>query len=256
MTLQGQIVGTPGYMSPEQICGMSVDARSDLFSLGCLLYAMLSGESPFRRPSDMATLQAAVTDPPPSIGEKLPHLPTPVAELIERLLQKNPDARPCQLGGRGRRNEASSASERRRFADRGFRKSRRSKATASAAARLERAAGASTIVAAGDRGLMGSPGGILPFRPRLLGTRKMCNRFPEASNRRPPPCPLPDPIKIGVLLSLSGVMGASERPLLDAVEFAVNEINDSGGLLGGRRIQIVTEDCHSKGPTSPPTPKS
>ena len=68
--------------------------RSDLFSLGCLLYAMLAGESPFRRSTDMGTLQAVVTDPSPSIEEKLPHLPAPIARLLAQLLEKEPDARP------------------------------------------------------------------------------------------------------------------------------------------------------------------
>ena len=62
------IVGTAGYMAPEQVRGEEVDARADLFALGVMLYEMLAGAAPFKRASVFETLQAILTFEPPDIG--------------------------------------------------------------------------------------------------------------------------------------------------------------------------------------------
>ena len=73
LTMPGAMVGTSGYMSPEQIKGGQLDAPSDIFSLGCVLYEMLTGERPFRRATAAETM-AAVLDasPPPLVGSQAP----------------------------------------------------------------------------------------------------------------------------------------------------------------------------------------
>jgi len=71
-TRTGVTLGTHGYMSPEQVAGEEVDARTDIFSLGCVLQEMLTGESPFRRSSATATLAATLSDPAPPLGPGVP----------------------------------------------------------------------------------------------------------------------------------------------------------------------------------------
>ncbi len=94
-TKSGMIVGTPAFMSPEQARGDRIDARSDLFSLGGVLYFMATGVRPFQADNTIALLTAlAICDPRPphEIGPALPHS---LSGLIMRLLDKNPDRRPA-----------------------------------------------------------------------------------------------------------------------------------------------------------------
>jgi len=92
-TKTGVVLGTPSYMSPEQLSGKHVDGRSDLFSLGAMLYEMLTGVRPFRGDS-MATLMFQIANEPhPDIREHKPDLPESVAVLINKLLAKEAEAR-------------------------------------------------------------------------------------------------------------------------------------------------------------------
>ncbi len=94
-TMSGNIVGTPAYMSPEQARGDRIDARSDLFSLGGVLYFLASGKLPFQADSVMGMLTAlAVADPKP-IRELNPRLPREAADLIMQLLAKKVERRPA-----------------------------------------------------------------------------------------------------------------------------------------------------------------
>ena len=93
LTRWGIIAGTPQYMSPEQARGEPLDARSDLFSLGCVLYEMASGVSPFRADSTMATLRRLIDDPPPAISSLNPELPSWFVGIVDRLLEKDPARR-------------------------------------------------------------------------------------------------------------------------------------------------------------------
>lgn len=93
MTRSGVITGTPQYMSPEQARGESLDHRSDLFSLGSVLYAMCTGHSPFRAESTLGVLRRISDDPPRPVREINPDVPDWLAAIIDRLLAKNPDER-------------------------------------------------------------------------------------------------------------------------------------------------------------------
>jgi tetratricopeptide (TPR) repeat protein/tRNA A-37 threonylcarbamoyl transferase component Bud32 len=93
LTQSGLSVGSPAFMSPEQAGGDPVDGRSDLYSLGCVLYTMLAGEPPFVRPTAQATITAQLADPPPSIRDVRPEVPKGVDEIILTALQKSPDDR-------------------------------------------------------------------------------------------------------------------------------------------------------------------
>ncbi len=90
LTRTGVITGTPFYMSPEQARGGAIDTRSDLFSLGSVLYFMLTGHSPFRTRGAMAVLNRICVENPRPIQEINPLVPWEVSELVERLLAKLP----------------------------------------------------------------------------------------------------------------------------------------------------------------------
>lgn len=94
LTQQGLVVGTAGYMSPEQARGHAIDARSDLYSLGCLLYEMATGRIPLEGPDPLATLMATMLDKPQPPLVHNPAIPTPLSDLIMKLLAKHPDERP------------------------------------------------------------------------------------------------------------------------------------------------------------------
>src|SRR5262249_17296913 len=90
LTQAGMVAGTPQYMSPEQAEGKFVDVRSDLFSLGSVLYAMCAGEPPFRGGTTQAVLRRVVEDAPPSLREANPEVPDWLAEVIAKLHAKSP----------------------------------------------------------------------------------------------------------------------------------------------------------------------
>jgi serine/threonine-protein kinase len=88
-TKTGVVLGTPSYMSPEQLSGKHVDGRSDIFSLGVMLYEMLTGVRPFRGDS-MATLMFQIANEPhPDVREHRQELPASIAELIDHMLTKD-----------------------------------------------------------------------------------------------------------------------------------------------------------------------
>lgn len=93
ITRTGLIAGTPQYMSPEQIRGEALDARSDLFSLGSVLYTMATGRAPFRAESTYGVLRRITDDAPRSICDLNPQIPEWLSLLIGRLLAKPRDAR-------------------------------------------------------------------------------------------------------------------------------------------------------------------
>ena len=93
MTRSGVIAGTPQYMSPEQACGDNVDARSDLFSLGSVMYAMCTGRPPFRAESSYGILRRITDTEPRAIREVNPNIPEWLERIIQRLLAKSLDDR-------------------------------------------------------------------------------------------------------------------------------------------------------------------
>jgi serine/threonine protein kinase len=93
VTQHGTIVGTMPYMSPEQVEGRSVDARSDLFSLGVIFYELLTGDRPFQAASSAALMSAILRDTPLEIASRRADLPESLVRLVGRCLEKRPEDR-------------------------------------------------------------------------------------------------------------------------------------------------------------------
>jgi serine/threonine protein kinase len=94
LTRSGMLAGTPQFMSPEQIRGERLDQRSDLFSLGSVLYAMCTGHPPFRAESSYAVMRRITDDTPRSIREINPNIPDWLERLVGKLMAKRVDQRP------------------------------------------------------------------------------------------------------------------------------------------------------------------
>jgi serine/threonine protein kinase len=93
LTVTGSLLGTPSYMSPEQARGGKIDGRSDLFSVGCILYEMVAGQRAFRGESITALLFKIITEDPPSLRELDPTVSDAMLRIIGKALSKAPETR-------------------------------------------------------------------------------------------------------------------------------------------------------------------
>jgi serine/threonine protein kinase len=94
ITHAGKILGTPAYMAPEQAAGNPIDGRADLFSLGCVMYQMTTGEMPFKASNLMGILTALATHQPPAPWSLNKDVPAVLSNLVVNLLAKDPRGRP------------------------------------------------------------------------------------------------------------------------------------------------------------------
>jgi Protein kinase domain len=102
LTQTGRFVGTLDYVAPEQISGATVDARADVYALGCLLYKLLTGEVPFPRDTEAARLYAHLNDPPPAPSLHAIAVPMALDDVVIRAMSKQPGDRYPSAGDLGR----------------------------------------------------------------------------------------------------------------------------------------------------------
>jgi urea transport system substrate-binding protein len=258
ITRTGDVVGTPHYMAPEQARGEPVDCRSDLFSLGVVLYRLCTGDLPFRGNTVTAVLTALAVDAPAPIRERNADIPQVLDGLVMQLLEKDPARRPAaaaqvvELLGSFNRDPAGSADgmARENRMPSGLPAGSRSGDSVSAAATIS--PGATTDTPADPI----HPAPALPRSGRrriwlpvallagLILTAGSIWLVRTSFSALFPAAPGGPPIRIGVLQSTTGTMAISERPILDGVVLAVEEINQDGGLLG-RPVEAVFEDGRS-----------
>jgi serine/threonine protein kinase len=92
-TEPGVVLGTVGYMSPEQVRGKTADSRADIFAFGAILYEMLTGQRAFRKPTSTETMTAILNEDPPAISQIMPVTPPALLRIVHRCLEKNPEQR-------------------------------------------------------------------------------------------------------------------------------------------------------------------
>jgi hypothetical protein len=93
VTEPGMLIGTPAYMSPEQLNGQPVDARADVFAYGATLYEYISGVHPFAGATPLATIARVLESDARPLGQRCPHVPIVILECVERCLRKSADER-------------------------------------------------------------------------------------------------------------------------------------------------------------------
>jgi urea transport system substrate-binding protein len=276
LTQTGMLCGTPLYMSPEQASNQDMDGRSDLYSLGATYFALLTGRPPFIGPGVPQILMSHVSGKVPDPRSIVPSIPEACARVIWRAMEKKPEARyptAVEMGeelesiiaGISPRNSSIFAMDAGRL----------SGDNVPAIGRTSSFAGQEARTLAGLlRGPTGRSQGLLSRRGLLalagLGVAGVGTgvwlRFGASGSVQPPPVKPPEviktptgpdpkkppvadaslpPIKVGILHSLSGALAVSERPLRDASQLAIEEINAQGGLLG-RRVQAFERDGKSQ----------
>jgi serine/threonine protein kinase/Tol biopolymer transport system component len=93
VTVPGITLGTVGYMAPEQVRGLNVDSRSDIFAFGVILYEMVLGKRAFEKPTSADTMSSILNEEPPSISQLAPDTPAAIERVVRRCLEKYPDQR-------------------------------------------------------------------------------------------------------------------------------------------------------------------
>ncbi len=93
LTMAGSMIGTPDYMAPEQTQGQPATARSDLYSLGCVMFALITGKPPFTSPSITQIIDRVRTDDPPPLRNLVADVPEPMERVVAQLLSKDPSQR-------------------------------------------------------------------------------------------------------------------------------------------------------------------
>ena len=243
LTQEGQIMGTPYFMSPEQCQSHPVDARSDIYSLGATYYSLLTGKNPYdNRGSVVQLMFAHCNADPPDPRDIAPDIPVACSNIIRRAMAKDPADR-YQTAEAMRADLATVLA-----------------ATPDAEITLPSQSQPEPIRSTADPtptpgrwlqwliGLAISAAlGIIALAAFvLLGWFGNRNAPPEVSPASSPATvaiPSGAPIKIGILHSLTGTMATSEAPVVDAAQLAIDEINRAGGVLGRPVQAVVVDGC-------------
>jgi urea transport system substrate-binding protein len=244
LTETGMVIGTPFFMSPEQCEAKPLDHRSDLYSLGATYYCLLTGKHPYHGTDSVPQLMymhchGAVPDPL-SID---PTIPEACSRIVARAMSKAPAERYQKTGEMLADLQAVAATL--------SGQTRIVLPSESGIVPATRAAAASTPVASVGRRIPWAIASVILLA--LIGLALISGRpwqkSPDGSPGAGVAVPTGgEPVKVGVLHSLSGTMANSEVVVVDAVLFALDEVNQAGGVLG-RPVKPVVVDGRSDWPT-------
>ncbi|MFO0576507.1 MAG: bifunctional serine/threonine-protein kinase/ABC transporter substrate-binding protein [Polyangia bacterium] len=258
LTMENAIVGSPSYMSPEQIKAETVDARSDIYSLGMTYYAALAGRPPFSGATPLVLFADHCGTPTPDPREVRPDIPAACVKVLLRATAKS------------KQDRYQSAAEMKKALEDALAQAEAPPPYAflipseqpwhTPEPQAPEAAGGEpepptqtwpSDTPAGDMtGALESPRGRARSLLVLLATMVICGAILFVANRSllqssqsapMPAAEIKPPIKVGVLHSMSGPMSITARPITDATLLAIDEINERGGLLG-RPIEPVVLD--------------
>lgn len=260
MTKTGQILGTPSFMSPEQCQSAKVDSTSDVYSLGATFYSLLTGKVPYHeRGSIVQVMFAHCNDEPPDPSIHRDDLPESCRQIISRAMAKNPkdryasmDEMKVELQKLQQELADDSPHSRASLANQHTTLDPLKPETSPPQPTKKRP---KTLIA-------GSAAALLLFVIALLwwssGNNNGQNNKGTAGSEGDPiavansaiasPAFTGEPIRVGVLHSLTGTMAQSESPVVDALLLAINQTNQTGGLLG-RRVEPIIMDGKSDWPT-------
>jgi urea transport system substrate-binding protein len=229
-TQHGMVVGTPSFMSPEQCEGKPLDRRSDIYSLGAAYYNLLTGETPYMSASSVPeVMYSHCHGPIPDPRAVNPTLPSACSKIIAKAMAKKPDER-YQTTDEMLADLQGLAATLSGQAPVGLLGAPRPRSLARIAPWVAAAVFLGALVT-----LVAS--GVFSSRPK--------ETLPEAmADPVVVPQPKGEPVKVGVLHSLTGTMAQSETVVVDAVQFAIDEVNQSGGVLG-RQVEAVVADGRS-----------
>jgi len=232
ITQEGQLVGTPYFMSPEQCESKSVDVRSDIYSLGATYYSLLTGGFPYGESDSVVKVMFKhCHDPAPDPRQIRAEVPAACADIIQRAMEIDPNDRYQTTEEMRADLEAVLAAMSGHYirlpSDRSADSLPHRPHTSPPSRRTTLWA-----ILAGVAGCLLA--GIF-FYSGVAGV----NQSDDKAAVLPPPAG--EPIKVGVLHSLSGTMATSESPVVDAVLLAIEELNNGGGLLGRPVVAVVAD---------------
>ena len=235
LTRTGMVLGTPAYMAPEQADGAPADARTDLYSLGCVLYEFIAGEPPFTGSSSIAVLKAAALKDPRPLEEVNPATPPALMHLVKRLLSKRPEDRPASASAVVEALQAIAADH---------------------AAGKPPAAGASQNVPAPAsrpprRGLWIAVLAVPAGAALLAIVAVIVAQFLRGDQGRPTPKP-PRPstaqgvtdseILLGMTAPFSGPSRELGREMELGIQTYIHHVNDQGGVAGRKLTLLALDD--------------
>ena len=249
-THSGAVVGTPVFMSPEQCESKPADYRSDIYALGATYYCLLTGARPYADSTTVPQLlYAHCHKPVPDPRSVNAAIPAACAQIVRRAMAKAPTERYPSVAAMLAELRAVSPQPSNQTPD-------------PWETRVDAAPTAPVAASASPgHGLPARPHKRLAWRvPAFVGSAMIMIAIGIAITlskmavndgqqlKAAPAAPVHDPVLVGVLHSLSGTMEASEAPVVDAVLFAIDEVNQAGGVLG-RPVQAVVADGRSDWPT-------
>lgn len=255
VTREGQVVGTPYYMSPEQCEARPIDARSDVYSLGATFYSLLTGKCPYEESGSVVqVMYAHCNSPPPDPRKSQPDIPVACSEIIAKAMATLPEDRYQTMDEMRVDLDVVLATLS------GDSITLPSNAVTRTAEVLQPKQGTSI------RGALPIVIGLVSLLVvGLFLFWVLMNRGGEphiqVGNNNPAPedamygpisgaasvanKPAGEPIRVGVLHSLTGTMSQSESPVKDATLLAIEELNEAGGVLG-RPVEAVVADGRSQ----------